>query len=160
MQMQSKRFTVAEANETLPQIESIFKQLEAKKAALGHHVQKLHVLDALWGEAVNQPNNPDHDDFQQHRRRIGYLKEDILRIIEEDLLSLGVRFPQGGLEHGLIDFPTTFEGRWVLLCWKRGESEVGYWHEVDGGYARRQEILAEHVIGMGRDDAGEYPPEV
>ena len=107
--MQSKPFTVAEANETLPQIESIFKQLEAKKATLGHHVQKLHVLDALWGKAVNQPNNPDHDDFQQHRRRIGYLKEDILRIIEEDLLSLGLRFPQEGLEHGLIDFPTTFE---------------------------------------------------
>ena len=158
--MQSKRFTVAEANETLPQIESIFERLETKKAALGHHVQKIHVLDALWGEEVNQPQNPDHDDFQQHRRRIGYLKEDILQIIEDDLLALGVRFPQGGLEHGLIDFPTTFEGRWVLLCWKRGESKVGYWHEVDGGYAGRKEISDEHAITMGSDDAGEYPSEV
>ena len=158
--MQNKRFTVAEANETLPQIESIFERLETKKAALRHHVQKIHVLDALWGEEVNQPNNPDHDDFQQHRRRIGYLKENILQIIEDDLLALGVRFPQGGLEHGLIDFPTTFEGRWVLLCWKRGESKVGYWHEVDGGYAGRREILDEHAITMGSDDAGEYPSEV
>ena len=160
MLMQNKRFTVAEANETLPQIESIFERLETKKAALGHHVQKIHVLDALWGEEVNQPQNPDHDDFQQHRRRIGYLKEDILQIIEDDLLALGVRFPQWGLEHGLIDFPTTFEGRWVLLCWKRGESKVGYWHEVDGGYAGRKEISDEHAITMGSDDAGEYPSEV
>ena len=158
--MQNKRFTVAEANETLPQIESIFERLETKKAALGHHVQKIHVLDALWGEEVNQPQNPDHDDFQQHRRRIGYLKEDILQIIEDDLLALGVHFPQWGLEHGLIDFPTTFEGRWVLLCWKRGESKVGYWHEVDGGYAERKEISDEHAITMGSDDAGEYPSEV
>ena len=158
--MQNKRFTVAEANETLPQIESIFERLETKKAALGHHIQKIHVLDALWGEEVNRPQNPDHDDFQQHRRRIGYLKEDILQIIEDDLLALGVRFPRGGLEHGLIDFPTTFEGRWVLLCWKRGESKVGYWHEVDGGYAGRQEISDEHAITMGSDDAGEYPSEV
>ena len=158
--MQNKRFTVAEANETLPQIESIFERLETKKAALGHHVQKIHVLDALWGDEVNQPNNPDYDDFQQHRRRIGYLKEDILQIIEDDLLALGVRFPQGGLEHGVIDFPTTFEGRWVLLCWKRGESKVGYWHEVDGGYAGRQKVLDEHAITMGSDDAGEYPSEV
>ncbi len=158
--MQSKRFTVAEANETLPQIESIFGRLETKKTAIEHHVQKIHILDALWGKAVNQPNNPDHDDFQQHRRRIGYLKEDILKIIEDDLLALGVRFPQGGLEHGLIDFPTTFEGRWVLLCWKRGESKVGYWHEVDGGYAGRREILDEHAITMGRDDASGYPSEV
>ena len=158
--MQSKRFTVAEANETLPQIESIFGRLETKKTAIEHHVQKIHILDALWGKAVNQPNNPDHDDFQQHRRRIGYLKEDILQIIEDDLLALGVRFPQWGLEHGLIDFPTTFEGRWVLLCWKRGESKVGYWHEVDGGYAGRQELLDEHAITMGSDDAGKYPSEV
>ena len=158
--MQDKRFTVAEANETLPQIESIFERLETKKAALGHHVQKIHVLDALWGEEVNQPYNPDHDDFQQHRRRIGYLRDDILQIIKDDLLALGVRFPQGGLEHGLIDFPTTFEGRWVLLCWKRGESKVGYWHEVDGGYAGRQELLDEHAITMGSDDAGKYPSEV
>ena len=158
--MQSKRFTVAEANETLPRIESIFGRLETKKTAIEHHVQKIHILDAIWGKAVNQPNNPDHDDFQQHRRRIGYLKEDILKIIEDDLLALGVRFPQGGLEHGLIDFPTTFEGRWVLLCWKRGESKVGYWHEVDGGYAGRREILDEHAITMGRDDASEYPSEV
>ena len=158
--MQNKRFTVAEANETLPRIESIFERLETKKAALRHHVQKIHVLDALWGEEVNQPQNPDHDDFQQHRRRIGYLKEDILQIIEDDLLALGVRFPQWGLEHGLIDFPTTFEGRWVLLCWKRGESKVGYWHEVDGGYAGRKEISDEHAITMGSNDAGEYPSEV
>ena len=158
--MQSKRFTVAEANETLPQIESIFGRLETKKTAIEHHVQKIHILDALWGKAVNQPNNPDHDDFQQYRRRIGYLKEDILKIIEDDLLALGVRFPQGGLEHGLIDFPTTFKGRWVLLCWKRGESKVGYWHEVNGGYTGRREILDEHAITMGRDDAGEYPSEV
>ena len=109
--MQSKRFTVAEANETLPQIEFIFGRLETKKTALEHHVQRIHILDALWGKAVNQPNNPDHDDFQQHHRRIGYLKEDILKIIEDDLLALGVRFPRKGLKHGLIDFPTTFEGR-------------------------------------------------
>ena len=93
--MQGKRFTVAEANAILPQVESIFERLETKKNALGHHVQKIHILDALWGEAVNQPNNPDHDDFQQHRRRIGYLKEDILQIIRDDLLAPGVRFPQG-----------------------------------------------------------------
>ncbi len=150
--MPSKAFTVAEANAVLPHIESILQRLEAKKAALGHHVQKLHILDALWGSEVSDSHNPDNDEFQQHRRRIGYLKRDIVQIVEDDLLSLGVRFPQGGLEHGLIDFPTTFEGRWVLLCWKRGENAVGYWHELDGGYAGRREIQAEHIIAMGRDE--------
>ncbi len=158
--MPSKAFTVAEANATLPQIESILQRIEAKKAALANHVQKLHVLDALWGSEVRDSHNPDNDEFQQHRRRVGYLKQDIVKLIEDDLLSLGVRFPQGGLEHGLIDFPTTFEGRWVLLCWKRGESEVGHWHELDGGYAGRREIQAEHIIAMGRDeDPADFSPD-
>ena len=89
--MPSKAFTVAEANATLPQIESILQRIEAKKAALANHVQKLHVLDALWGSEVNDPHNPDNDEFQQHRRRVGYLKQDIVKLIEDDLLSLGVQ---------------------------------------------------------------------
>ena len=44
------------------------------------------------------------------------------------------------LEGGLIDFPTIWEGREVYLCWKLGESEVGFWHEVDAGYAGRQPL--------------------
>lgn len=161
--MPRKAFTVAESNAALPHVESILQRIEAKKLALAHHIQKLHVLDALWGEEIEAPNNPDNDDFTQHQRRINDLKKDILRLVEDELIAMGVRFPQGGLEHGLIDFPTTFEGRWVLLCWQRGESEVGYWHELEGGYAGRQKIRAEHVIAMGQDDPadlGDLPSEV
>jgi len=151
--MPHKAFTVQEANDALPEIELIFQRLEAKKAALGHHIQKLQVLDALWGKAVEEPQNPDHDNFDQHRRRVGYLKSDILRIVESELIAMGLRFPPGGLEHGLLDFPTTFEGRWVFICWKRGEAQVEYWHEIEGGFSGRREILDEHIISMGRDDA-------
>jgi hypothetical protein len=150
--MPHRAFTVAESNAALPHIESILQRIEAKKLALAHHIQKLHVLDALWDKEVEIPNNPDNDDFIQHKRRISDLKKDILHIVEDELIAMGVRFPQGGLEHGLIDFPTTFEGRWVLLCWQRGEDEVGYWHELEGGYAGRQKIQAEHIIAMGKDD--------
>jgi len=44
------------------------------------------------------------------------------------------------LERGLVDFPTIWEGREVFLCWKLGEPEVGYWHEIDAGYAGRQPL--------------------
>jgi hypothetical protein len=151
--MPDKAFTVQEANDALPEIESIFQRLDAKKAALGHHLQKLQVLDALWGKAVEESKNPDHDDFDQHRRRVGHLKGDIQSMVEDEIIAMGVRFPPGGLEHGLLDFPTTFEGRWVFICWKRGEAQVEYWHEIEGGFAGRREILAEHIIAMGRDGA-------
>jgi hypothetical protein len=47
------------------------------------------------------------------------------------------------LESGLIDFPTIWEGREVYLCWKLGESEVSFWHEVDAGFAGRQPLKRE-----------------
>lgn len=41
---------------------------------------------------------------------------------------------------GLLDFPAQKDGREVCLCWKYGEGDIGYWHEVDAGYAGRQPI--------------------
>ncbi len=44
------------------------------------------------------------------------------------------------LETGLIDFPTTYRGQEVLLCWKMGEPEIQFWHGVDEGFAGRKAI--------------------
>lgn len=39
---------------------------------------------------------------------------------------------------GLVDFLALREGREVYLCWKYGEEELRYWHDIDSGYAGRQ----------------------
>jgi hypothetical protein len=44
------------------------------------------------------------------------------------------------LSTGLIDFRAQREGREVYLCWKLGEPEVEYWHELDTGFAGRLPI--------------------
>jgi hypothetical protein len=44
------------------------------------------------------------------------------------------------LDRGLVDFPAIRDGREVYLCWVLGEPDIGYWHELDGGYAGRQEL--------------------
>jgi hypothetical protein len=45
---------------------------------------------------------------------------------------------------GLCDFYSVMDGREVFLCWRLGEPEVSYWHELDAGFAGRQP-LAEHA---------------
>jgi hypothetical protein len=150
--MTHKAFTIEEANAALPRLEEVFQRLEAKKAAVRHHDQKLQVLDALWGEALARNTNPDRDTFDGHKGRVDDLILDIKSIVEDELLAQGLRFPPGGLQHGLLDFPTTYKGRWVFLCWQRGEPQVQYWHELDGGYRGRREITAEHIIAMGKED--------
>jgi hypothetical protein len=41
------------------------------------------------------------------------------------------------LSTGLVDFMARREGREVYLCWRLGEPEVGYWHELSTGFAGR-----------------------
>jgi len=44
------------------------------------------------------------------------------------------------LARGLIDFPSLRDGREVYLCWVDGEADIGFWHDLDAGYAGRQPL--------------------
>jgi hypothetical protein len=41
---------------------------------------------------------------------------------------------------GLLDFPALKDGREVYLCWKYGEGDIAFWHEIEDGFAGRQSI--------------------
>ena len=147
-----KAFSVEEANATLALLETILDELQAKKVSIQQLAEKIEILDVMWGEAAAQSDNPDSVEYGQLRQSLQRAVRDLEEFVEREILGRGLRFPVGGLEHGLIDFPTTFEGRWVFMCWKRGEDEISYWHEIDAGFRGRQEISAEHIIAMGKLD--------
>ena len=44
------------------------------------------------------------------------------------------------LEEGLLDFPARRGDEEVLLCWKLGEDEIGYWHGLEEGFAGRKPL--------------------
>ncbi len=44
------------------------------------------------------------------------------------------------LDRGLIDFPAFIGGKEVFLCWKKGEEDVTYWHDLDAGFAGREKL--------------------
>ncbi len=47
------------------------------------------------------------------------------------------------LDRGLVDFPAIRDGREVYLCWVEGEPDIAFWHDLDAGYAGRQELEAD-----------------
>lgn len=145
-------FTVQEANRLVPELEEVFETLEnARDRARGLH-DRLQVLDALWGEEVEEPDNPDHGEWRDLRRELSGTVETLETTVREEILDRGLRFPSGGLAQGLVDFPTSWRGRWVYLCWERGDPELRWWHEVDGGYRGRRRITDEQAEAMGRED--------
>lgn len=44
------------------------------------------------------------------------------------------------VDEGLADFPSERDGRVVYLCWRLGEDDIGWWHEVEAGFAGRQPL--------------------
>ncbi len=148
--MNRKSFTVNDANQLIPILEQAFLTLEQKKERVRRHGKKLEVLSLLWGDKVGVSGNPDHTDYVRHKRAIGKTVSEIEQLIQDEILRRGLRFPVGGIENGLVDFPTTYQGRWVFLCWKSGEPELKYWHETDEGFPGRHEITEEQEITMGR----------
>ena len=148
-----KAFTLPEANALLPTLEAVLDDIAGARKELERHMERLKILDALWGRLVMAPTNPDHREFLEHRKGAGQAGARIRHSIEKEILGRGIRFPAGGLEHGLLDFPTTFEGRWVYLCWRRGEPRISQWHEVDAGFAGRRPIRAHEAARMGTEDS-------
>jgi hypothetical protein len=145
-------FTVDEARALLPGLEEAFEQIGVLRAEIQLSIDQIQILDALWGEKVREPGNPDRDEFQAREERVKGLMQEIESIVQDRILSIGVRFPQGGLEEGLVDFPTRFEGRTVYLCWQWGEEDIEAWHEVNGGFRGRRPLTEEDILRMGRED--------
>lgn len=54
------------------------------------------------------------------------------------ILDTGVQVKD--INSGLLDFSAMRDGREVYLCWKYGEDDIAFWHEVDAGFAGRQSI--------------------
>lgn len=69
----------------------------------------------------------------------------------ESITELGVQIKD--IEIGLIDFPTLFKGREVLLCWKIGEPRIQFWHGLEEGFRGRKKIDREFMDQHRGDEA-------
>jgi hypothetical protein len=68
--------------------------------------------------------------------------------LEARLGELVAWFPEQGLDVKsyaplLLDFPARFGDEPVLLCWLEGETELGWYHRLDCGFAGRRPIPAD-----------------
>jgi hypothetical protein len=87
----------------------------------------------------------------------GEYMADVTTLVEgmEAIVEMGGEVKD--LSKGLVDFPSLYQGREVLLCWRPGEERVHYWHDPDAGFAGRSAI--ENEDEFRGDPNGERPVE-
>lgn len=135
--LQAKQFTVASANRTLPLVRAIVadivelykdvrdRELRLQDLRRSHKRRNLEASD-MYTEEVEQIQADLEKDMDRLKGFVGELEQ------------LGVEFKD--YDQGLVDFPTTMNGRDAFLCWKLGEVAVEYWHTVDGGFQGRERL--------------------
>lgn len=148
--MPRKIFTVAEANALLPDARCVLARVRAAGAAARRRADRIAVLGVLWGDRVRDPSHTDHAEFRRHGAALERIGRRVEGLVRRRLTARGIRFPPGGIEHGLLDFPSTLDGRAIYLCWQLGEERVAFWHDVQAGFAGRRPITTAQAARIGR----------
>ena len=124
-------FTVEEANRTLPLVSRIMADIVEENERLQ---ELLPALKEVRARVRRSPAAvPELEGLRQEVATISARLESYLA----ELHQIGCVFkgPQG-----LVDFYALRDGKPVFLCWRHGEDEIRYWHELDGGFAGRVEL--------------------
>ena len=132
--MPDRYFTLDEAREHVPWLAQLFadlKPLRERAQELGGETRALEQRIGSNGGSTTR------DRLEQQR---GLFEEVAAQINQKaDAISeKGILVK--GIEPGLVDFPSLREGREVYLCWREGETQIDFWHEVDAGFAGRQPL--------------------
>ena len=130
-----KRFTLTEAESLLPEIDSLLRDavsLKAQYLEAEEVIQTFAQRVAMHGGVLVDREAVLHDRTERDRHG------ERLKAAVEKLQDLGCVIKD--LDIGLVDFPTLFHGREVYLCWRMGETGIGFWHGVDEGFAGRKQI--------------------
>ena len=122
----SHHFTLEEARAELPWV-------EAKLAALRDARDRLTDTEARQALADGSPTNGGGHPGKKVGEAFVELQNGIAAFEQRGIILRD-------LDSGLIDFPSVRDGDEIYLCWIDGESDIGFWHELDTGYSGRQPL--------------------
>lgn len=131
--MNKKLFTVEEANQLLPFLQTELQSLQG--------IQKEFYKTYQLLQNTRARSKPDQSIFEDKKFELECKLE--FMQIEYDMhvksiLSTGVQVKDVDL--GLIDFPALYEGDEILLCWRLGEPAISHYHSLQEGFAGRKKL--------------------
>jgi hypothetical protein len=120
-------FTLEQASQTLETIRPLMDEIQAiRENILAHQPEIWPAIEKSAGNGGNALLSRLVVDFERLDRLL------------HGILATGAKVKD--INSGLVDFPARRAGHEVYLCWKHGEVRIGFWHEIDAGFAGRQPI--------------------
>ena len=158
--MGSRYYSVPEVNALLPQVREAFTRVMQLRAQLKPIYRRLEMADAA----------PDRSDFDV---MLPGASPDVLRdrgafkgmieMLNDELATIA---ELGGtvkdLDTGLVDWRALRHGEDILLCWRFGETEINYWHDMEAGFSGRRpvdELVGTEASPVGWQASPPSPPK-
>ena len=126
-------YDLAAAADRLRDLRPMLIELRDDRDAVAAAQLRLKALAAVGTSA-----DATHEVMHREQQRM----TDIVRRMERSVRQIdawGIRLRDIG--SGLVDFPALASGRPIWLCWKLGEDEIAYWHELGAGVAGRKPLI-------------------
>jgi hypothetical protein len=136
--MGDRYYSVSEVNALLPRVRDAFTTVMHLRAQLKPIYRRLEQAGAA----------PDRSDFEVElpgaaseviSDRAAF--KSMIEMLNEELSAIS---DLGGtvkdLDTGLVDWRALRHGEDILLCWRFGETEIAFWHDMDAGFAGRRPV--------------------
>ena len=126
----SSYYELGAANDRIVELRPLLTALREDRDAIAAAQVRLRRLAA--------GDEPDRAELERERDAVTV----VVRRMEQAVRQIdrwGVTLRDIGT--GLVDFPALANGRPIWLCWKLGEDDIAYWHELDAGIAGRKPLI-------------------
>ncbi len=125
--MPARYFTVQEANALLDKVRPLVSEImDARSQIVAAQPELWPVLEKSIGNGGSRKAGALIGQFEIIQRNV------------QQIEALGATVKD--INSGLVDFLSHRDGREIYLCWRYDEPHLGYWHDLDAGFAGRQPL--------------------
>jgi hypothetical protein len=131
-------YDIDDANAALPDLQGILEALAGQRAELVRIRDEVLARNAdAEGTGTAGETAVAADDLRLARLRMqGLVDQMAAGVARIEAQSITLR----DIPEGLVDFPALVNGRQVWLCWKRGEGDIAFWHDLESGFSGRRPL--------------------
>ena len=122
----SRHYTLEEANAALGWVQETIDALRTAREGLSDEEAREALAEA-------GPQNGGGDAGRVVSEAFLRLRDALTQLQEAEVVLRD-------LDRGLVDFPAIRDEREVYLCWVEGEDEIGFWHDLEAGFAGREPL--------------------
>jgi hypothetical protein len=140
-------YDIDRANSRLPELRQTLEVLLSLRLELiqvRDRIVDLNLPQPVTGGAPSGTSSPagarsagvEAETSRLRMRMQGLVDQMQAAVIEIDSWGIVLR----EIQTGLVDFPALVAGRQVWLCWRLGEDEIGWWHDLSEGFGGRRRL--------------------